>query len=170
MAKTPEQLLVRLQDLGIDAETVEHAPIFTVEESQKLRDSLPSGRPGGPGGGHSKNLFLRNKRKQMWLVTLEENRQVDLKVLGDRLEAGRFSFGSAERLMEHLGVIPGSVTPFAVINDPDNQVTMVLDKALLDHDKVHFHPLTNAATTMLSPQDLLRFLEAEGHGPILLDL
>ena len=159
---TPEALLARLAELGIAAETVAHEPLFTVEQSKALRGQLP--------GGHTKNLFLRNKKGQMWLVTCLEDRQVDLKALAAALEGGRFSFGSAERLMANLGVIPGAVTPFAVINDRGGAVQMVLDQGLLEHDPLNFHPLDNARTTAVSPEGLLRFLEAEGHPPRMLDL
>ena len=158
---TPAALLARLEALGIEAETHRHAAVNTVEESKALRGTLP--------GGHIKNLFLRNKKGAMWLVTCQEDRQVDLKALGQALGAGRFSFGSAERLMTYLGVLPGAVTPFAVINDTDNQVRMVLDQALLGYETVNAHPLVNDMTTALSPDALLRFLEAVGHPPQLLD-
>jgi len=158
----PEALLARLEELGIEARTVTHPPVFTVEEAKALRGELP--------GSHIKNLFLRNKKGRMWLVTCLEDREVDLKALGQRLEAGRFSFGSAERLMTYLGVLPGSVTPFAVINDTGKQVTMVLDTGVMDAGPVNCHPLVNTMTTAVSPEDLIRFLEAEGHPPQMLDM
>ncbi|GAB4236889.1 MAG: prolyl-tRNA synthetase associated domain-containing protein [Kiloniellaceae bacterium] len=158
----PEALLARLEELGIEARTVTHPPVFTVEEAKALRGELP--------GSHIKNLFLRNKKGRMWLVTCLEDREVDLKALGQRLEAGRFSFGSAERLMTYLGVLPGSVTPFAVINDTEKQVTMVLDTGVMDAGPVNCHPLVNTMTTAVSPEDLIRFLEAEGHPPQMLDM
>ena len=159
---SPDQLLARLGVLGINSHTVDHAPVFTVEESKELRGQLP--------GGHVKNLFLRNKKEEMWLVTVEESKRVDLKALGEKLTgatggAAKLSFGSADRLMQYLGVIPGAVTPFAVINDKGKAVRMVLDQDLLRHDVVHAHPLVNFKATALSPKDLLRFLEAEGHAP-----
>lgn len=156
------ELLTRLQTLGIVHRTVEHAPVYTVAESRGLRLDFP--------GGHSKNLFLRNKKGRMWLVTCLEDRQIDLKELAGRLDAGRFSFGSAERLMRHLGVIPGAVTPFAVINDHAGVVHMVLDAGLLEHDPINFHPLDNAMTTAISAQALLRFLEYADHPPQIVDL
>lgn len=157
---SPDQLLARLKELGIEYQTVDHAPVFTVEESKDLRGQLP--------GGHVKNLFLRNKREEMWLVTVEESKRVDLKALGEKLTgatggAAKLSFGSADRLMQYLGVIPGAVTPFAVINDKGKAVRMVLDEDLLRHEVVHAHPLVNFKATALAPKDLLRFLEAEGH-------
>jgi Ala-tRNA(Pro) deacylase len=155
-------LLERLETLGIGHRTVAHPPVFTVAESRELRADFP--------GGHSKNLFLRNKKGRMWLVTCLEDRQIDLKRLAERLEAGRFSFASAERLMRYLGVIPGAVTPFAVINDRGGVVQMVLDAGLLEHDPLHFHPLDNAMTTAVSAEGLLRFLEIEDHAPQIVDL
>ena len=158
----PEQLFARLAALGLASRTVEHPPVFTVEEAKALRGELP--------GAHIKNLFLRNKKGAMWLVTCLEDRAVDLKALAAKLEAGRLSFGSAQRLMDHLGIRPGAVTPFAVINDPAGAVRMVLDRALLTHDPINCHPLVNHMTTALSADALLGFLEAEGHPPLLLDL
>ena len=157
----PEALLRRLDELGITYLSVSHPPVFTVEEAKALRGELP--------GSHIKNLFLRNKKGQMWLVTCLEDRAVDLKVLGERLGAGRFSFGSAERLMTHLGVRPGAVTPFAVINDRAGAVTMVLDSGVMAEGPVNCHPLVNTMTTALAPEDLVRFLEAENHAPQMLD-
>jgi Ala-tRNA(Pro) deacylase len=162
---SPEALHARLDQLGIAYRCVSHPPVFTVEEAKALRGELP--------GAHIKNLFLRNKKGRMWLVTCLEDREVDLKALGERLEAGRFSFGSAERLMTYLGVLPGAVTPFAVINDKAGAVTMVLDRGVMGAGSgggpVNCHPLVNHMTTALDPADLVRFLEAEGHAPQLLD-
>ena len=159
---TPEQLLARLAELGISSRTFCHAPVFTVEESKALRGELP--------GGHVKNLFLRNKKGAMWLVVAEEDRIIDLKALGERIGAGKVSFGSAERLMQYLGVLPGSVTPFGLINDHGAEVQVVIDKALLAHDPVNVHPLTNDRTTAIAGKDLLAFIEACGHKPQVLDL
>ncbi len=159
---SPEDLLGRLEELGIKAETVRHPPVFTVEEAKVQRGESP--------GSHIKNLFLRNKKGAMWLVTCLEDRRIDLKALGTALEAGRFSFGSAERLMTYLGVLPGAVTPFAVINDKDAHVQVVLDRGLLDHDPINAHPLVNDMTTAIAAQELIRFLEAVGHPPRIFDL
>ena len=163
---SPAQLLARLAELGIQTRTTDHDPVFTVEESQQVSGDMR--------GGHIKNLFLRNRKEEMWLVTVEENRRVDLKWLGEKLTgetggAAKLSFGSADRLMTYLGVIPGAVTPFAVINDKAKKVKMVLDRHLLSCDPVFAHPLVNFKTTAIAPQDLLAFLEAEGHKPQLLD-
>ena len=158
----PQQLFARLDQLGIAHRTVEHPPVFTVEEAKALRGNLP--------GHHIKNLFLRNKKEEMWLVVALEDRAIDLKRLGEKLGAGRLSFGSPERLRTYLGVEPGSVTPFAVINDTGHKVTLVLDRGLDAEGPVNAHPLTNTMTSALSLADLLRFFEATGHRPTWLDL
>ena len=158
---SPQALFARLDALGLAHRTVEHAPVFTVEEARQHRGVLP--------GHHIKNLFLRNKKEEMWLVVALEDRAIDLKRLGEKLGAGRLSFGSPERLAKYLGVEPGSVTPFAVINDTGHKVTLVLDEGLkggLEADgPVNAHPLTNTMTTAISLADLGRFFEATGHVP-----
>jgi len=106
----------------------------------------------------------------MWLVVCPEDRQIDLKDLGQRLGAGRFSFGSADRLIRYLGLIPGAVTPFGVINDHGGAVTLVIDSSLMEVDPLNFHPLDNAMTTAIAPGDLVRFLESVDHAPQLIDL
>ncbi|NBC32762.1 MAG: prolyl-tRNA synthetase associated domain-containing protein [Alphaproteobacteria bacterium] len=162
MPATPEQLFARFEELGIRVETHRHDPVFTVDEAKALRGLLP--------GGHCKNLFLRNKKEQHWLVVCEEDRQVDLRRLGDRLGAGRLSFGSSERLMRVLGVPAGSVTPFALINDVDRKVSVVLDRTMMTHELLNYHPLDNTMTTAIARDDLVRFIEACGHLPVILDL
>jgi Ala-tRNA(Pro) deacylase len=159
---TPEHLFARLDQLGIATTTVTHAPMFTVADSRELRGSLS--------GTHCKCLFLRDKKGRMWLVATVEDRTLDLKALAGKLDAGRLSFGSPERLMTHLGVAPGSVTPFAVINDAAGSVTAVIDRALLAVETVNFHPLVNTATTSIRPADLVRFMESCGHTPVICDL
>src|SRR5229473_8234810 len=159
--QSPQQLFARLQELGIAQRTVKHPPVFTVEEAKALRGDLP--------GHHVKNLFLRNKKEEMWLVVALEDRAVDLKWLGEALGAGRLSFGSAERLKRHLGVEPGSVTPLALINDPGGAVRLALDRGLGDGGPVNVHPLVNTMTTAVAPADLLRFFAATGHAPRWLD-
>lgn len=158
---SPHALLARFDSLDIAHRAVTHPPLFTVEQSKELRGEMP--------GGHTKNLFLRNKKGAMWLVTCLEDRDVDLKTLGEQLGAGRLSFGKPERLMRYLGVLPGAVTPLAVINDTAGQVELAIDSALLAHDPVNVHPLTNDMTVALSPGDLLRFLEAVNHPPRMLE-
>jgi len=153
----PQQLFARLEGLGIAHRTVEHPAVFTVEQAKALRGDLP--------GHHIKNLFLRNKKEEMWLVVALEDRAIDLKRLGEVLGAGRLSFGSAERLRRHLGVEPGSVTPLALINDKGRAVRLVLDRGLVDSAPINAHPLVNTMTTSLASQDLVKFLEATGHPP-----
>jgi Ala-tRNA(Pro) deacylase len=158
---SPQQLFARLDQLGIAHRTVEHPPVFTVEEAKALRGDLA--------GHHIKNLFLRNKKEEMWLVVALEDRAIDLRRLGEALGAGRLSFGSAERLRRHLGVEPGSVTPLALINDAEGIVRLALDRGLADGAAVNVHPLVNTMTTALSPADLLRFFAVTGHAPRWLD-
>ena len=154
---TPAQLLAYLDELRIEHTTVDHAPVFTVAEAKRLRGSMP--------GGHSKSLFLKNKKGEMWLVVVGEDESVDLAVLADSLGAKRLSFGSPDRLMRHLGVTPGAVTPFAAANDSAGDVTVAVSKELLNNEVLHFHPLVNDRTTAISSADLLRFLAATGHQP-----
>jgi Ala-tRNA(Pro) deacylase len=156
-----QQLFARLEQLGIAQHTVEHPPVFTVEQAKALRGDLP--------GHHVKNLFLRNKKKEMWLVVALEDRAVDLKWLGEALGAGRLSFASAERLKRHLGVERGSVTPLALINDPSRTVQLALDRGLVDGAPVNIHPLVNTMTTAMAAPDLLRFFAATGHEARWLD-
>ncbi|NKB56201.1 MAG: prolyl-tRNA synthetase associated domain-containing protein [Alphaproteobacteria bacterium] len=157
------ELFEQLDTLGIAYETHHHEAVFTVEESQALRGVLP--------GAHIKNLFLRDKKKNLWLVTALEDRQIDLKALRRRLEAkGNLSFGNAELLMDVLGVMPGAVTPFGALNDTDGRATIVLDKGIFDHALVNAHPLRNDRTTAVAPEDLVRFLEARTHPPLIVDL
>jgi Ala-tRNA(Pro) deacylase len=158
---SPQQLFARLEQLGIAERTVEHPPVFTVEEAKALRGDLA--------GRHIKNLFLRNKKEEMWLVVALEDRAIDLKRLGQVLGAGRLSFGSAERLKRHLGVEPGSVTPLALINDEARAVRLALDRGLGDSAPVNVHPLVNTMTTAMAAADLLRFFAATGHEPRWLD-
>jgi Ala-tRNA(Pro) deacylase len=162
MPASPAQLFARLEELGIASVTVEHAPMFTVEQSKALRGTLP--------GAHTKNLFLVDKDGRMVLVVAKEDSTVDLKSLAAKLRLGRFSFGKPDRLGAVLGVEPGSVTPFALINETSREVTVVADRALLAFAEVNAHPLENSATTRLQTEDLLRFIRACGHEPLILDL
>lgn len=160
MPETPEGLLARLEAAGIAAETRHHPPVFTVAESQGLRGELP--------GGHTKNLFLKAKKGALFLLCAIGETRIDLNAVSKAIGAARFSFGSAELMRTHLGVEPGSVTLFALINDPERRVTLLLDEALFDHDPVNFHPLRNDATTAISPADLLKFIASLGRTPIRL--
>jgi Ala-tRNA(Pro) deacylase len=159
---TPEELFSRLDALGIAHRTYSHPPVFTVAEATALRGSLP--------GGHCKSLFLKDKKGGFWLAVMLEERRIDLKKLASRLGAPRFSFGGAADLYEVLGVRPGGVTPFALVNDVEHLVTPVLDAAMLDHDPLNYHPLSNDRTTAIASTDLLRFIAACGHEPRIVDL
>lgn len=164
---SPDQLLDRLRSLGIPHETVRHPPVFTVEESQALRG--PGGALSGP-GGHCKSLFLKDKKDRLWLVVCLEDRRLDMKALQAVIGSARLSFGRPELLFATLGVRPGSVTPFALVNDAARQVQVVLDRAMLALDPLHYHPLQNDMTTRIAPGDLLRFVAACGHEPLVADL
>jgi Ala-tRNA(Pro) deacylase len=158
MSATPEQLFVFLDSLGIAHRTLKHPPVFTVEQARALRGQME--------GGHPKNLFLRDKKNALYLVVAQEDAEIELKSLHRQLGAnGRFSFGSADLLREVLGVEPGSVTPFAAINDKQARVTVVLDRAMMEHAMLNYHPLINTMTTGLARDDLVKFLEATGHVP-----
>lgn len=162
MPMTPEDLLARLDELGLDTKTHLHPPVFTVEESKRLRGDLP--------GGHCKNLLLRDHKGHLWLLVALEDCAVDMKRLRPKLESGRLSFAKADQLMEALGVDAGSVTPFGLINDSGQRVRVALEARLMDQKTLNFHPLTNAATTAIAPKDLLTFLAACGHEPMVVDL
>ena len=154
-----DALLAHLDELGIGVTTLEHPPVFTVEEARALKGDLP--------GAHTKNLFLRDKKGTMWLVVALADRSVDLRALANRLQTrGRLSFGSPERLKRYLGIEPGSVSPFAVVNDTDRVVTVVLDEGLKDYAEWNAHPLINNRTTRVQGPDLVRFLEHTGHPPV----
>ena len=160
-ATTQETLFAYLDARGIAHETHTHAPVFTVEEAKALRGQLA--------GGHTKNLFLKDKKGELWLVVCLEDRAVDLKWLRKALGARNLSFGKPELLRDILGVEPGSVTPFAAINDKGARVQIILDAAMMNFEILNFHPLENDKTTQVTPDGLLRFLEATGHTPRLLD-
>jgi len=158
MAATPDDLFAFLDRLGIAHRTVTHPPLFTVEESQALRGQIP--------GGHTKNLFLKDKKDTLFLVVALEDSIIELKSLHRRLGAsGRFSFGSAELLRATLGIDPGAVTPFAALNDTERRVAVVLDAAMLMHATLNYHPLRNTMTTSIGRDDLIKFLDATGHPP-----
>jgi Ala-tRNA(Pro) deacylase len=160
MPATPTDIFAFLDRLGIAHSTVDHPPLFTVEESRALRGKIP--------GGHTKNLFLKAKTGALFLVVALEDARIDLKRLHQRLETGRFSFGSAELMQDVLGVTPGAVTPFAAINDTQRTVTVILDAAMMRHETLNYHPLDNSRTTAIGRDDLVRFLEATGHPPRVL--
>lgn len=159
---TRAELFAILDGLDIAHATVEHPPVFTVDEAREHTRHLP--------GGHTKNLFLEDKAGGIWLVTCLDEQPVKVNALARLLEAPRFSFGKPERLMEVLGVEPGSVTALALVNDTERRVRPVLDTKLMGHELVNCHPLANTATTTLRAADLLRFMEALGYAPRLVDL
>ncbi|ODN70896.1 prolyl-tRNA synthetase associated domain-containing protein [Methylobrevis pamukkalensis] len=163
MTKSRADLFAFLDTLGIAHATVEHPPLHTVEESRALRGELP--------GGHAKNLLVKDKKSRVFLVVAREDLPLDLKRLHGVIGAqGRVSFCSADQMWDLLGVKPGSVTPFGVINDTAHAVTVVLDAGLVALDPQNFHPLENTATTTIARDDLLRFLEAAGHTPVITEL
>lgn len=159
---TPDALFGTLAALGIETETVRHDPVFSVEESRELRGRIP--------GAHCKSLFFKDKKGALFLLVTLEDRRLDLKALGDLMGAARLSFASPERLMRHLGVVPGAVTPFALINDPAHEVKVVLDAEMMRSDLLNYHPLRNDMTTTIGSDDLLRFIAHCGHAPVILDL
>ncbi|MBP2300111.1 prolyl-tRNA synthetase associated domain-containing protein [Azospirillum picis] len=158
---SPEQLLARLDALGIPAATHSHPPLHTVEESKALRGALP--------GGHCKNLFLKDRKGQHWLVVALEDARIELNRLDKAIGSARLSFASPERLWHVLGIRPGSVSPFALVNDAGHQVRVVLQKAMMEHELLNYHPLLNDRTTAIRSEDLLRFIRACGHEPAIVD-
>ena len=162
MPATREDLFARLDALGIAHETRSHPPVFTVEEARALRGQIP--------GGHCKNLFLKDKKGILWLVVALEDTPVDLKSLPKAIGSARLSFGKPDLLMQVLGVEAGSVTPFALINDTEQAVRVVLDAAMLQHEHLNYHPLKNDATTTLTSADVVTFIRDCGHDPLVVPL
>jgi Ala-tRNA(Pro) deacylase len=159
--KTRADLMALLDQLGVEHRTLDHPAMFRVDEGHDIKADLP--------GAHTKNLFLKDAKGQLWLISAEGQAQVDLKRLPAVIGSARLSFGSAERLHAALGVTPGSVTALALINDPEHRVRFVLDRTLAEAETVNFHPLTNTATTALSRQGFRRFLSAIGVEPLVVD-
>lgn len=157
MPATRDDLFARFAALGIETTTRQHAPVFTVEEARALRGEIP--------GGHCKNLFLKDDKGNLWLVVCLEEAQIDLKAAPERIGSRRLSFGKPDLLREVLGVEPGSVTPFGLINDTEKRVNVVLDAAMMDHDLLNYHPLENTATTTIRSADLVAFIRSCGHEP-----
>ena len=160
---SPDELLAILDRLGISHTTVEHPPMFTVEESKKLR--ITSSR-----GSYAKNLFLRNKKGLMWLITCSEDRRLVLSSIATHLHAGHLSFGSTGRLMKYLGVTRGAVSPLALINDSTQSVSFIIEKELLRQSMIYLHPLINTQTTRIAIRDLVEFARYTGHPPLYLPL
>jgi Ala-tRNA(Pro) deacylase len=163
MPATSEDLLAYLATLGVETETVDHPPLHTVEDSQALRGDIP--------GGHAKNLFVKDKKSRLFLLVSSETTAIDLKRVHEKIGAqGRVSFGSADLLEEVWGVRPGAVTPFGAVNDQAGRVRVVLDEAMMRHERLNFHPLVNTRTTGLKSADLVKFLRATGHEPLVVAL
>lgn len=155
------ELYALLRDNGIAFSHHVHPPLFTVEESRALRGELP--------GGHVKNMFMKDKKGAIWLATCLEYRQIRIRDLEKEVGAKGLSFGKPELLWDVLGVLPGAVTPFGLVNDRDHKVNVALDRQMLDHDPINFHPLHNEATTAISKQGFLDFLALTRHQPMLVD-
>lgn len=160
MPLTRADLDARLAALGISTTTLEHPPVFTVEESVAIKAALP--------GAHSKNLFLKDKKGRVFLVSAEADATLDLKSISEKIGgSGRVTFGKPELLYELTGLIPGSVTPFGIINDVEGRITVVVDAAMMESEILNFHPLENTATMSIRRDDFLSFLKSEGHSPIV---
>jgi Ala-tRNA(Pro) deacylase len=157
MPASRSELLNHLQALGIETKTVEHPPVFTVEEAQKVHGDVP--------GGHCKNLFLKDEKGAIWLIVCLEDARIDLKAAPAKIGSKRLTFGKPELLMEILGVEPGSVTPFGLINDTANRTNVILDAAMMQHELLNYHPLANTASTTITPDGLLAFIRSCGHEP-----
>ena len=162
MYATPDILFKRLEDLGITIENHRHAPAFTVKEAQTHCAHLP--------GGHCKNLFLKDKKGILWLVVTLDERPIDMKSLRKLIGSHHLSFGKPALLGEILGVEPGTVSPFALINDTEGRVNVVLDKKMMEMDLLNYHPLTNSMTTAITPSNLLTFIRDTNHNPVLVEL
>ena len=162
MPASRNDLFARFDALGIRTTTRDHAPVFTVEEARALRGEIP--------GGHCKNLFLKDAKGELWLIVCLEDTRIDLKSLPQRIGSGRLSFGRPELLREVLGVEPGSVTPFALINDTSLRLEVMLEEAMMAHALLNYHPLENTATTTLASSDLVKFIRACGHEPKIVAL
>lgn len=161
MPASPSDLFAYLDDLDIAHSTVEHKATFTVEEGRHLKASMP--------GGHTKNLFMKDKDGTIVLISAWADSQLKLNQLHKLIGTRRLSFASADLMQDCLGVVPGSVTAFALMNDKDQRVRFIADAALMGFDTVNFHPLTNTATTAISRADFHRFVEATGHALTVVD-
>ena len=162
MPATPEELFARLAELGIETQTVRHPPVVTVAEARAHRGSIA--------GGHCKNLFLKDKSGQLWLVVMLEDDRLDMKLAQSRLGSARLSFASGETMRAVLGVEPGTATPFTVLNATAAAVQVILEARMMRESLLNYHPLTNEATTTIAAADLVAFLRAQGHAPRIVDL
>ncbi|MGI9434863.1 MAG: prolyl-tRNA synthetase associated domain-containing protein [Geminicoccaceae bacterium] len=157
-----EQLFAILDEMSIEHSTIEHPPVFTVDEAKVHTAHLP--------GGHCKSLFLKDKKGGLWLLVCLEARRIDMNALAKAVSCPRLSFGKPDLLFEILGVTPGSVTPFALINDREQRIGLILDQAMLQEELLNYHPLTNEATTTIKAADLMTFLTSTGHEALVIDL
>jgi Ala-tRNA(Pro) deacylase len=157
MIATPDALFKRFQELEITVENHVHAPVFTVDEAKAVHGSIA--------GGHCKNLFCKDEKGALWLIVALEDSVINLKAAPAKIGSKRLTFGKPDLLMEVLGVVPGSVTPFGLINDTSRRTNVILDEAMMQNAVLNYHPLHNAATTSISSQDLLTFIRACGHEP-----
>ena len=162
MLQDQNQLLEVLSNIGIEYTNHEHPAVFTVEEADMHHDGIE--------GVHSKNLFFKDKKKNLFLVVTLSDKPIQIKELAKKIGAKSPSFGKPELLMEVLGVIPGAVTPFAVINIQDQPVKIILDQDLMENDLLNFHPLVNTATTTITPADLIKFMEHCGRTPEIIKI
>jgi len=158
---TPDELLAFLEEIGASPQNHEHPAVFRVEEGEELKRAIP--------GAHTKNLFLKDAKDQLWLISAEGHAVIDLKRVHHVIGSARLSFGNAALMEETLGVTPGSVTAFGLVNDKDRRVRFVLDRTLAEAELVNFHPLTNTATTTVSREGFRRFLAAIGVEPLVVD-
>jgi Ala-tRNA(Pro) deacylase len=152
-----EELFERFKSLGIETRTLDHAPVFTVEQAKLVHDDMP--------GGHCKNLFCKDEKGVLWLIVALEDAVINLKAAPAKIGSKRLTFGKPELLMEVLGVEPGSVTPFGLINDTSQRTNVILDEAMMRQTPLNYHPLKNDATTAISPDDLIAFIKSCGHTP-----
>jgi Ala-tRNA(Pro) deacylase len=157
MPASRDVLFERFKSLGIETRTLDHAPVFTVDQAKLVHDDMP--------GGHCKNLFCKDEKGVLWLIVALEDAVINLKAAPAKIGSKRLTFGKPEVLLEVLGVEPGSVTPFGLINDTENRITVILDEAMMRQTPLNFHPLKNDATTAITPDDLLKFITSCGHSP-----
>lgn len=158
---TDEDLMRKLKDLSIETVTLSHQPLMTVED-QNAQKHLSH-------GAHSKNLFLKDKFNKFWMITALDDTSIDLKSAAKQLGANKFTFGKPAEMLERLGITPGSVSPFALLNDGSNLVTFVLEKRMLEYSDQNFHPLRNDRTVRIATNDFLTFMKHIAHEPVLLD-
>jgi Ala-tRNA(Pro) deacylase len=157
MPASREELFERFKNLGLKTHTLSHAPVFTVEEAKHVHGNMP--------GGHCKNLFCKDEKGVVWLIVALEDAIINLKTTPAKIGSKRLTFGKPELLLEVLGVEPGSVTPFGLINDNQCRINVILDQAMMGQSPLNFHPLKNDATTAITPEDLLIFIRSCGHSP-----